>query len=219
MSSRVHFATSTPRRGPSFTGERGHKAPREESKGKSNHDGSTYALVSAAAFLGVAFFVAAAFFLGAALAAGALVVFVTRPDLVFPDTTGALSSTAGAYETDVSGELRTMTCASSGGSSKTYSRGSLTHLASVGLGLGGRCLLGCRSLLGGGSLGLRLGLGFGGSSLGGGGGLLCGGSSLLGSGSFGSSSLRLGLGLSSRLAGSKLHGSRRSCEIRKPRGQ
>jgi hypothetical protein len=55
--------------------------------------------VAPAAFLGVAFFVAvAAFFLGAALVAEAAFVLVTRPDLVFPRTTAALSSTAGAWE-------------------------------------------------------------------------------------------------------------------------
>jgi hypothetical protein len=48
-------------------------------------------------FLGAAFFVAG-FFAAAFLAAGAL-VFVTRPDLVFPVTTAGFSSTAGAWET------------------------------------------------------------------------------------------------------------------------
>jgi hypothetical protein len=54
---------------------------------------------AASAFFGVAFFGAAFFaagFLAAAFLGAAALVLVTRPDLVFPDTTGGLESTAGA---------------------------------------------------------------------------------------------------------------------------
>ena len=55
------------------------------------------------AFLGVAFlvvvFLTGAFLAGLALTAGwGALDFVTRPDLVLPRTTGALSSTAGACD-------------------------------------------------------------------------------------------------------------------------
>lgn len=97
------------------------------------------------AFLGAAFFL-----LAAALVAGAegAVLLVTRPDLVFPRTTGAFSSTAGAC-------IQVSTSYSDTGV-KTYGS-ALSNLGDIGLGLG--CFGGCGGLLGGSGLGCGLGSG------------------------------------------------------------
>lgn len=88
--------------------------------------------------------------LAAALVAGAegAVLLVTRPDLVFPRTTGALSSTAGACVQVSTGydDIGAWTYGSA-----------LSNLGDVGLGLG--CFGGCGGLLGGSSLGCSLGSG------------------------------------------------------------